>query len=125
MDPIQLEEYVMATTKKKETTPKTDSSTKAKNAAGDSETPQESNPTSGANLEESKDTSVDTPNQKRTTDKEGFLAAIEDIAARTFLRVPADKLYFTTDKKGFVDRRNAEEHANRIKNGKIYSVTKK
>ncbi|MDD4395889.1 MAG: hypothetical protein PHQ33_08390, partial [Bacteroidales bacterium] len=84
----------------------------------------ESAQTGGMDVEKQENTTVDKRSKTATTAKKRFLEEITLIAARTFQRIQEDKLYFTSDKQGFADKKNAENYASQLNDSTIVEINK-
>lgn len=102
----------------------TDTATTPKVGTGSGENRIESAQESGADVGKSSNTQMDKGDKTEATASQGLLAEINAIAAKTFLRVPVDTLYFTADKQGFAELQNAENHASQLLDANIIKISK-
>lgn len=98
--------------------------TTAEVGTGSGENRIESTQEGGSDVEKSSNPQVDKGDKTEATPRERLLAEINEIAAKTFLRVPVDTLYFTADKQGFADLQNAENHSSQLSDANIITINK-
>ncbi len=112
------------------------------------ETGTEGSQPGGTDVEQQKNSSVDSSSEETTIAEEGisngeqseidtevkdtavdlqgketaFLAEVKKIATKVFRRVPVNTLYFTSDYDAFADREDAVRHAKVLKDAKILAI---